>query len=160
MMPYNASGAEWTNRCVVVEQQLEGLLGTDYIDIIPVGFPGTNFLANRRTGNYAFLECNWGPDYADPETYSDPFYPPAKMNYNWPEKAEGYTDENGKCRYQNLVEAAKAEVTDLAKRFELFAIAEAWLIEEAFIIPYGLAAAAIKPARLSLHGSVRSLWHG
>jgi oligopeptide transport system substrate-binding protein len=138
MMPYNASGAEWTNRCVVVEQQLEGLLGTDYIDIIPVGFPGTNFLANRRTGNYAFLECNWGPDYADPETYSDPFYPPAKMNYNWPEKAEGYTDENGKCRYQNLVEAAKAEVTDLAKRFELFAIAEAWLIEEAFIIPYGL----------------------
>ncbi|NLA60027.1 MAG: peptide ABC transporter substrate-binding protein [Firmicutes bacterium] len=138
MMPYNSTSSSWAQRCIVVEQQLESLLGQDYIDIIPVAMPGTNFLANRRTGNYAFLECNWGPDYCDPETYSDPFYPPAKMNYNWPEKAIGYDDPNGLCRYQNLVEEAKAEVTDLETRFEKFAIAEAWLIEEAFIIPYGL----------------------
>ncbi len=138
-MPYNASGSEWTNRCVVVEQQLEGLLGADYIDVIPVGFPSTNFLSvTRRAGNYAFQECNWGPDYADPETYADPFYPPAGMNYNWPDKAEGYTDENGLSHYQNMVDAAKAEVVDLERRFELFAEAEAWLIEEAMIIPYGV----------------------
>ncbi len=138
MMTYNASGSEWASRCVVIEQQLESLLGADYIDIIPVGYPGTNFLANRRTGNYAFMEVNWGPDYADPETYSDPFYPPAEMNYNWPAKAEGYTDPNGKSRYENMIDEAKAEVTDLSKRFELFAKAEAWLIEEAMVIPYGL----------------------
>ena len=138
MMPYNSTSSSWAQRCIVIEQQLEGLLGQDYIDIIPVPMPGTNFLANRRTGNYALMECNWGPDYCDPETYADPFYPPAKMNYNWPEKAEGYTDPNGKSRYENLVDEAKAETTDLAKRFEKFAIAEAFLIEEAFVIPYGL----------------------
>lgn len=138
MMPYNSTSSSWAQRCIVIEQQLESLLGQDYIDIIPVAMPGTNFLANRRTGNYAFMECNWGPDYCDPETYADPFYPPAKMNYNWPEKAEGYTDPNGKSRYENLVDEAKAETTDLAKRFEKFAIAEAFLIEEAMVIPYGL----------------------
>lgn len=138
MMPYNSTSSSWAQRCIVIEQQLESLLGQDYIDIIPVAMPGTNFLANRRTGNYALMECNWGPDYCDPETYADPFYPPAKMNYNWPEKAEGYTDPNGKSRYENLVDEAKAETTDLAKRFEKFAIAEAFLIEEAFVIPYGL----------------------
>jgi len=138
MMPYNSTSSSWAQRCIVIEQQLESLLGQDYIDIIPVAMPGTNFLANRRTGNYAFMECNWGPDYCDPETYADPFYPPAQMNYNWPEKAEGYTDPNGKSRYENLVDEAKAETTDLAKRFEKFAIAEAFLIEEAMVIPYGL----------------------
>ena len=60
------------------------------------------------------------------------------MDYNWVDKAEGYTDENGLSHYQNLVDEAKAEVVDLERRFELFARAEAWLIEEAMIIPYGV----------------------
>lgn len=36
-----------------------------------------------------------------------------------------------------MVDAAKAEM-DLAKRYELFAQAEAFLIEEAFVIPYAV----------------------
>ncbi|MGE5654933.1 MAG: peptide ABC transporter substrate-binding protein [Bacillota bacterium] len=137
MMPYNSSGTQWTARVQVVEQQMEGVLGKDYIDIIPVGYPATNFLGvTRRAGNYAFQECNWGPDYADPETYTDPFYPGG--TYNWPEKAEGYTEANGKTKYQNLVDAAKAEVKDMAKRMELFAKAEAFLINEAMVLPYGI----------------------
>lgn len=167
-MPYNASGSEWTNRCVVVEQQLEDALGTDYIDVIPVGFPSTSFLSvTRRAGNYAFQECNWGPDYADPETFSDPFYPPAEMNYNWPEKAEGYTAENGLSIYQNMIDEAKAEVVDLEKRFELFAAAEAWLIEEAMIIPYGVggggySASKVEPftAPYAAFGSDSYKWKG
>lgn len=135
MMPYNTSSSDWTQRCQVVEQQLENLLGTDYIDVIPVGFPATGFLnTTRRAGNYALQECNWGPDYADPETYTDPFYPGG--TYNWPEFAMEYVDENGVCEYQKLVDAAKKEVTDIEKRYELFAIAEAHLINEAMIIPY------------------------
>ena len=43
MMPYNTSGTQWANEAQVVEQQLEGLLGEDFIDIIPVGFPPTGF---------------------------------------------------------------------------------------------------------------------
>jgi len=136
MMPYNTGSTDWTNRVQVVEQQVENLLGSDYVDIIPVGFPATGFLnTTRRAGNYAWQECNWGPDYADPETYTDPFAPDG--TYNWPEKVEGYVDTNGKKIYENLLEAAKAEVTDIYKRYELFAKAEAFLINEAFIVPYG-----------------------
>lgn len=136
-MPYNSGGTEWAKRVQVIEQQMEGLLGTDYIDIVIDPKPPTNFLSEvRRSGKYAFLECNWGPDYADPETFTDPFYPGG--TYNFPEFVEDYTEENGEKRYTNLVDAARAEVHDIAKRYELFAEAEAFLIEEAFVIPYGV----------------------
>ncbi|MEN6399135.1 MAG: hypothetical protein ABFC74_01965, partial [Rectinema sp.] len=116
---------------------LESLLGADYIDVIPVGFPATGFLgATRRKGNYAMQECNWGPDYADPETYTDPFV--AGSNYNWPEMAVGYMQPNGKTVYENMVNQAKAEVVNIAKRYELFAKAEAYFIGEAFVIPYSI----------------------
>lgn len=137
MMPYSTGDTNWTRRATVVEQQLETLLGKDYIDVIPVGFPATGFLnATRRAGNYALQECNWGPDYADPQTYTDPFYPGG--TYNWPEKAVGYDEANGQKKYTNMVDAAKAEVTDIAKRYQLFAEAEAFLINEALVIPYSV----------------------
>ncbi len=137
MMPYNTSAADWTNRAQVIEQQIETVLGKDYIDVVPVGFPPTNFLAvTRRAGNFAFIEANWGPDYADPETYTDPFR--VGGTYNKPEMAAGYTEANGKSKYDNMVAAAQAEVKDLAKRYELFAKAEAFLIKEAFVIPYAI----------------------
>jgi oligopeptide transport system substrate-binding protein len=136
-MPYRSDLSDWSNRAQVVEQQLEGLLGKDFIDIIPVGYPATNFLGvTRRSGVYAIQECNWGPDYADPETYTDPFFPGG--TYNWPEKATGYIEANGKGKYENMVTAAKAEVVDMTKRSNLFAEAEAFLINEAFLIPYAV----------------------
>ncbi|HEY8425093.1 MAG TPA: peptide ABC transporter substrate-binding protein [Limnochordales bacterium] len=147
MMPYNTSITSWTNRVQVIEQQLEDLLGRDFIDIIPVGFPPTGFLdATRRAGNYALQEVNWGPDYADPETYTDPFVPGG--TYNRPEMALGYTEANGKTRYENLVAAAKAEILDIGRRYELFARAEAFLIEEAFVIPYRVGGGGYLATRL------------
>ncbi len=147
MMPYNAGMTEWANRVQIVEQQLEAVLGTDFIDVIPVSFPSTGFLgATRRKGNYAMLECNWGPDYADPETYTDPFV--TGSNYNWPEKAVGYIEANGKPKYENMVDAAKAEVTNLKKRYELFAKAEAFLLNEAFIIPYSSGGGGFEASKL------------
>lgn len=135
LMPYNAGSAEWANRAQVEEQQLEAVLGKDYVDIVPVSFPPTGFLnTTRRSGNFALQECNWGPDYADPETYTDPFV--SGGTYNKPEMAVGYTDANGKSKYDNLVATAKAETTDMVKRLNLFAKAEAFLIGEAFVIPY------------------------
>lgn len=136
-MPYNTGSNEWTNRCQVVEQQIENLLGKDYIDIILLPYPATGFLnATRRAGNYAIMECNWGPDYADPQTYTDPFT--AESNYNWADMAEGYKEANGKNKYENMVNAAKAEMLDMNKRYNLFAEAEAFLIDQAFSIPYGI----------------------
>jgi len=154
-MPYNSGSTEWANRAQVIEQQMENLLGTDYIDIQIAAKPPTNFLSeNRRNGNYAFLEVNWGPDYADPETYTDPFYPGG--TYNFPEFVEGYTEENGEKRYTNLVDAARAEVLDIEKRYNLFAEAEAFLIEEAFVIPYAVGGGGYSASRLDPFESLYS----
>ncbi|MDF2672273.1 MAG: ABC-type transporter, periplasmic subunit [Clostridiales bacterium] len=137
LMPYNTGSSDWTNRAQVVKQQLETALGKDYIEVILLPHPPTGFLnGTRRAGNYAFLECNWGPDYADPETYTDPFTPDS--NYSWPHLATGYAEANGKNKYENLVNAAKAEVLDIEKRYSLFAEAEAFFINEALVIPYAV----------------------
>jgi oligopeptide transport system substrate-binding protein len=148
LMPYNSGSTEWANRAQVVEQQLENLLGTDYIDIIIEPKPPTGFLKEvRRSGMYAFLECNWGPDYADPETYTDPFAP--NGTYNWPHLAEGYKEANGKNTYENMVNAAKAEVIDIEKRYKLFAEAEAFFIDQAFVIPYAVGGGGYSASRLN-----------
>lgn len=137
VMPYNTGTSDWTNRAQVVQQQMEKLLGTDFIKIVPVPYPPSGFLkATRRAGNYSFMECNWGPDYADPQTYTDPFT--EESNYNWISMAEGYADTNGKSKYENMVEEAKNERLDVAKRDNLFAEAEAYLIDQAFVVPYAV----------------------
>ena len=135
LMPYNSSSSSWAEECVVVEQQLEALLGTDYIDIIVEARPSSGFLKNvRRSGCYALMKCNWGPDYADPNTYTDPFY---DGTYNWPELATEYLDENGVSEYYKLVDAARAITDDLQARYDAYATAEAFLLENAIIVPYG-----------------------
>ena len=68
---------------MVLEQQLEELLGADFIDIIVVPYSGSgSFLGEtRRNGNYALQELNWGADFMDPETWADPF--DHKNSYNF-----------------------------------------------------------------------------
>ena len=147
LMSYNPSVTGWAEECVVVEQQLEGLLGTDYIDVIVEAGPSSGFLGEvRRSGKYALLKCNWGPDYADPNTYTDPFY---EGNYNWPEKATEYNDENGNSIYYNLVDAAREITNDLTARYEAFTEAEAFLINKAFIIPFGYGNGGYTASRLN-----------
>lgn len=147
LMPYNTGSTEWTNRAQVIEQQMEKLLGKDYIDIVLLAHPATGFLnGTRRAGNYAFMEVNWGPDYADPETYTDPFTP--SSNYNWPHMATGYAEANGKNKYENLINAAKAEILDIKKRYDLFAEAEAFLINEAFVVPYSVGGGGFVASKL------------
>ncbi len=137
LMPYNVSSPDWTNRAQVVEQQMEGVLGKDYIDIIPVAFPATNFLTiTRRSGNYAFQECNGGPGFADPDAYTGMFLP--NNTYSQFQKATEYLDAQGKNTYEKMIATARAEVKDMAKRFNLFAEAEAFLINEAVMIPYAV----------------------
>lgn len=129
MMPFNTTGTDWTNRVQVIKQQLETLLGRGFIEVIPVGFPGTGFLdATRRPGNFAFQEVNWGPDFLDPEAYTQPFEAGNPVRYSDIALID--------TEYQKLLEAAKAELNDTAKRYELFAKAEAYLIENAYVIPY------------------------
>lgn len=148
LMPYNTGSTEWANRAQVIEQQLENLLGKDFIDVIIDAKPPTGFLQEvRRAGQFAILECNWGPDYADPETYTDPFIPSG--TFNKPHLAKGYSEENGKSKYENMVEEAKKELVDIEKRLNLFAEAEGFLINQAFVIPYGLGGGGYVASRLN-----------
>ncbi|MDD3572410.1 MAG: peptide ABC transporter substrate-binding protein [Eubacteriales bacterium] len=148
LMSYNPAVTSWAEECQVVEQQLEELLGSDYIDIIVEAGPSSGFLsAVRRAGQYALLKCNWGPDYADPETYTDPFS--LGGTYNFIEFAEGYTDADGNKTYNNLVDAAKAITGDLMARYEAFAKAEAFLIDHAFVIPFGYGSGGYVASRLN-----------
>lgn len=135
LMPYNPSSTNWDKECQVLEQQMESVLGTDFIDIIVQAGPETGFLsAVRRSGAYAFMKCNWGADYADPQTWAEPFT--EGNNYNFWDISE---DEETQAIYQewtDKVTEAEAICTDDEARFNAFAEAEKLLIDHAIIVPF------------------------
>ena len=148
LMPYNPSVVDWDKECQVVEQQMEALLGSDFIDIIIEAGPTDNFLTEiRRSGKYAFMKCGWGADYADPETWTDPFYqskgesgydPGYKYGFMANAITEGTASAAAVQEYFDKVDAAKAITVDTNARFEAFADAEAVLIDHAFVIPFSI----------------------
>lgn len=135
LMPYNPSVTNWDKECQVIEQQMEGVLGSDFIDIIVQAGPETGFLsAVRRSGAYAFMKCNWGADYADPQTWAEPFT--EGNNYNFWDISE---DEKTQAIYQewtDKVTEAEAICTDDEARYTAFAEAEKLLIDHAIIVPF------------------------
>lgn len=135
LMPYNPSVTNWDKECQVIEQQMESVLGTDFIDTIVQAGPETGFLsAVRRSGAYAFMKCNWGADYADPQTWAEPFT--EGNNYNFWDISE---DEETQAIYQewtDKVTEAEAICTDDEARFNAFAEAEKLLIDHAIIVPF------------------------
>ena len=159
LMKYNPTTTNWDKECAVVEQQMEGVLGTDFIDIIVEAGPSESFLTEvRRSGDYAFMKCGWGADYADPETWTDPFYQE--------EGSEGYKyaflrtaiDENTASaatvqEYFDLVDTAKAITSNADKnaRYEAFAAAESYLIDHALAIPYGISISAYIATKLDVY---------
>ena len=148
LMPYNPSVVNWDKECQVVEQQMEALLGTDFIDIIIEAGPTDNFLTEiRRSGQYAFMKCGWGADYADPETWTDPFYQSKgeagyDPGYKYAFIANAITEGTDTApviqEYFDKVEDAKAITIDTNARFEAFAEAEAVLIDHALVIPFSI----------------------
>ena len=144
-LPYNSGMASWGDECMVIEQQLENLLGSDFIDIIVVQGPSSGFLGSvRRVGKYALLKCNWGADYADPETWTDPFVDGNSYNFAYDTTARfdktTKTEETMAivAEYWRLVDEAKAITSDIDARYTAFANAEAYYIEHAMLIPYGV----------------------
>lgn len=168
VVPYNSGSSANADRAQVLEQQLETLLGKDYIDVIILPYPPTGYLnATRRAGNYSLQEVNWGPDYADPQTYTDPFI--RGGNYNFPDFTTE-VDENGLNKYdvyESMIEAAKSEVLNNELRYNLFAEAEAYMIENAWLIPFstgggGYVSSKINPFEgpFSPFGVAGSRWKG
>lgn len=139
LMPYNPSTTNWDKECQVVEQQIEGLLGSDFIDIIVQAGPETGFLsAVRRGGDYALMKCNWGADYADPKTWTEPFV--ADNSYGFWDLSEDPETQALFAEYSAKVDEAKAIYDDDAARYTAFAEAEAMIIEHAIAIPFSVSA--------------------
>jgi len=148
LMPYNPEIPNWDKESQVVEQQMEALLGADFIDIIIEPGPADNFLTEvRRSGKYAFMKSGWAADYADPETWTDPFYQEKgeggyKPGYKYSFFAKAIEDNTKTAEtvteYFALVDAAKAIKVDTNSRFEAFAEAEAYLINHALAVPYSI----------------------
>jgi oligopeptide transport system substrate-binding protein len=157
LVSYNPSSTNWDAECGLLKQQLEGTLGTDFIEVIVQAGPSTNFLSEvRRSGKYAFMKCNWGADYQDPETWTDPFYQESvddgySYNFMYQSIVDGGASASVIQEYYNLVKAAKAIKTDVNARYEAFAKAEAYLIDHALVIPYGTSPAGYVATKLNVY---------
>lgn len=156
---YNTSSTTWANCTMVLEQQLEGLLGADFIDIIVVPYSGSSFLGEtRRNGNYALQELNWGADFMDPETWADPFE--RKNNYNFfcnetleQDGINQYTKTEETAalidQYFELVDAAREETGDMNARYEAFAAAESFYIDHAIVVPGFISGGSYQATKLN-----------
>lgn len=157
-LPYNPSTADWDKQCQVLKQQLEGTLGTDFINILITEGPSDGFLSSvRRAGKYELLLCNWGADYSDPETETDPFYQAegargSRYCYLRTGVEDGFiTGDTADAinSYMSQIEAAKAITDDIDARYTAFANAEATLITNALAIPMGMSVPAYIATRLN-----------
>lgn len=156
---YNTSSTTWANCTVVLEQQLEELLGADFIDIIVVPYSGSSFLKEtRRNGNYALQELNWGADFMDPETWADPFDHENSYNFFCNETLEQdginqytKTEETAALidQYFELVAAAREETGDMDARYEAFAAAESFYIDHAIVVPGFISGGSYQATKLN-----------
>lgn len=165
LVTYRSDDSDWENECILLKQQLEGVLGTDYINVELYAGPTDNFLtATRRAGVYSFMRCNWGADYADPETWTDPFAISKDSetgeivgnSYNkWDlmltDAYAQFTETRDFLNsYYAAVDEAKAEVLNMTERYNLFAAAEAMLINNAMVVPYFISPADYQVTKLNI----------
>ena len=159
--PYNPAVVDWDKQCQVFKQQVESVLndGFDFVNIIITQGPSDNFLnAVRRVGAYQLMSYYWGADYSDPETEVYPFYQEAGDRgtcYSFLRTGveDGIvTGETAELvmQYMSLVEKAKTITEDLDARYDAFADAEAFLIQNALVIPLGMPVPPYIATRLNL----------
>ena len=137
LWPVSTAKVENVNRMQVIEQQLEGLLGKDYIDIILESHPGTGFTKQtRRPGKYAMMEMGWGPDFVDPYGSMNPVLSDSlDGTYMRLAKAQCLLDSDGSSKFEKAIEEAANEGLDVEKRYLMFADAETMLLDNAVVIP-------------------------
>lgn len=133
-LPYDPTTMNLDMETQVVKQQLEELLGTDYITIQIETGPSTGFLDSvRRAGNYGMLKSRNGAAEFDPEKWTIAF----EKGSNWCflDQAAGPNVKAQADEYEALLEKARAITTNSMERYEAFAEAEAYLINHALVIP-------------------------
>ena len=127
-----------------VKQTLETVLGSDNIVI------DVQQLSTDDFGNVAFLAPNpaardydlnfdgWVGDYQDPSTYLDPFNAETgfylKIFGLDAKEDQELIKSLGLDTYTQLLKEADAENKDVAKRYEKYAEAQAWMIDKSLVM--------------------------
>ena len=155
---YPSGSNAWANALVVMEQQVEGLLGADFIDIIPLAYGGNSFLnETRRNGNYAIQELNWGADFMDPETWADPFERENSYNFFCHDTENYRVFQNTKTEATNalideyfaLCDAARLVTDNWDARYEAFAAAESFYLDHAIVVPMFISGGSYQATKLN-----------
>ena len=146
-MPVDQTNTTKVQRVQSLKQSLEATLGTDnvVIDIQQLQKDevlNVTYFAETAAGEDWDLSDNvgWSPDYIDPSTYLDIIKPSVGENTktylgfdsgtnNAAAKQVGLEDN------EKMVVEADNEDTDVSKRYDKYAAAQAWLTDSALIIP-------------------------
>lgn len=173
VVTYKAGDTDWENESILLKQQIEGVLGTDYIVCELWAGPSESFLnKTRRAGMYSFMRTNWGGDFVDPATWTDPF---AENLYSDGTVGNGYSAEGihkgnsynffdqvldtdaypetkaALTEYYAAVAEAKAVTSDTFERYTKFAAAERILLDNALVVPYFIFPASAEVTKLNIY---------
>ena len=156
-VPVNQSSKITVNQVQSIKQSVESALGKDNVvlDIHQLSaddFNNITYSASNAAAEDWDLSVGvaWDPDYLDPSTYLDVLKTTSSENTK---SFMGYDDPNSQAvekvglkEYDQLVDDASKETTDLKARYEKYAKAQAWLTDSALYIPtttYNGAAAVV-----------------
>ena len=146
-MPVDQTNTTKVQRVQSFKQSVEENLGSDnvVIDIQQLqkdDVQNITYFAETAAGEDWDISDNvgWSPDYIDPSTYLDIIKPSVGENTktylgfdsgtnNVAAKQVGLED------YEKMVVEAGEETTDVSKRYEKYAAAQAWLTDSALLIP-------------------------
>ena len=156
-VPVNQSSKITVNQVQSIKQSVESALGKDNVvlDIHQLSaddFNNITYSAPNAAAEDWDLSVGvaWDPDYLDPSTYLDVLKTTSSENTK---SFMGYDNPNSQAvekvglkEYDQLVDDASKETTDLKARYEKYAKAQAWLTDSALYLPtttYNGAAAVI-----------------
>ena len=146
-MPVDQTNTTKVQRVQSFKQSVEENLGSDnvVVDIQQLqkdDVQNITYFAETAAGEDWDISDNvgWSPDYIDPSTYLDIIKPSVGENTktylgfdsgtnNAAAKQVGLED------YEKMVVEAGEETTDVSKRYEKYAAAQAWLTDSALLIP-------------------------
>ncbi len=146
-LPTSSTFTEGIKQAQSFKQSIESTLGAEniVIDLNMVSeddLQRVTYFAENASQQDWDLNNNlgWGPDYTDPSSYIDITSGKSGENANAYFGFDAGTDNAaakaaGFDEYDQLIEDAQKENTDVNKRYEKYAAAQAWLTDSALLIP-------------------------
>ena len=145
-VPVDQASKNFIARIQSFKQSVEKVLGEEnvVIDIQQISkdefFNATYYAANAAAEDWDLSGAvGWNPDYEDPSTYLDIL---KSTNSEQTKTYMGYDDPSnaaaakvGMKDYDKLLDEAGKETSDLNKRYEKYAAAQAWLTDSSLFLP-------------------------